>query len=174
MAQTVFQQWIKVCADQSIQDGRECTVTRESEDTTVMMEAPLCLHSQQVLETLSRQELSSLARDSVVLTMSDVRNWGPLTLCECEHRHSKHCRKLSTSLEKGARKVLGLSATTKVKCLLGFFVPRCEAWTKTGAADSRTAIVTARWSTLIRNLDRALRGPQGCLCCLSWGGLEFY
>lgn len=128
---------------------------------------PLCVCIVNRLKTLSRQELSSLARDSVVLTMSDVRNWGPLTLCECEHRHSKHCRKLSTSLEKGARKVLGLSATTKVKCLLGFFVPRCEAWTKPGAADSRTAIVTARWSTLIRNLDRALRGPQGSLCCLS-------
>lgn len=88
---------------------------------------PLCVCTANRLKTLSRQELSSLARDLVVLTMSDVKNWGPLTLCECEHRHSKHCRKLSTSLEKGAREELGLSPITKVKCLLGFFVPRCEA-----------------------------------------------
>lgn len=37
-----------VCVDQSIQDGRECTVKKESEGTSVIMEFPLCLYSEQV------------------------------------------------------------------------------------------------------------------------------
>lgn len=150
-----------VCTDQSIQDGREYTVTNESEDTSVMMESPLCLYSKQV-KAPSREELNAPARDSVKLTMSDVRNWGPRHFMNVSTSiEKKHDRKLSTSLEKGARKVLGLSAT-KVKCLLKFFVPRCVAWTKS-AADPRTTIVTARWSTLIRNLDRALWGTPRIL-----------
>lgn len=117
------------------------------------------------LKLPSRQGLSAPVRDSVVLTMSDARNWGPPPLQECEHRHSKHCRKLSASLEKGERKVLGLSTTTKVKCLLGFFVLSCVARTKS-ASDSRTAIITTSWSTLVRSLGRALRGaPRVLMLC---------